>query len=125
MTIIEITALPNGAHRNQSGNFHTVPDGWAVIPDTMTCENFPFGEVVTEKVNGVMTVTKWTPGEMPEPEPEPELEPTTDERIAALEAQLAESDEVAISLYEAQAAQEAVNAEQDDAILELYELVGG
>lgn len=57
--------------------------------------------------------------------PVPETKPTNEERITLLEAQLAESDEVAISLYEAQAAQEAVNAEQDDAILELYELVGG
>lgn len=52
-------------------------------------------------------------------------EPTIDERIASLEAQLAESDEAAIALFEAQTAQEAIDAEQDEAILELYELVGG
>ena len=74
MRIIEIAALDNGAHRNQTGSFATVPDGWAVIPDSMVCENFPFGEVEVAEINGVMTVTKWTPGEMPEPEPMPEPE---------------------------------------------------
>ena len=51
-----------------------VPEGWAVIPENMECENFPFGEVEVAEVNGVMTVTKWTPGVMPEPEPIPEPE---------------------------------------------------
>ena len=74
MRIIEITALENGAHRNQTGSFSTVPDGWAVIPASMDTPNFPFGEVEVEGVNGVMTVTKWIPGEMPEPEPVPEPE---------------------------------------------------
>lgn len=74
MRIVEINALENGAHRNQTGTFSTVPDGWAVIPDNMVCENFPFGEVEVAEIDGVMTVTKWTPGEMPEPEPMPEPE---------------------------------------------------
>lgn len=34
---------------------------------------------------------------------------------------LAETDEVAIELYEASLAQEAINAEQDEAIIEIYE----
>lgn len=74
MRIIEIAALENGAHRNQTGNFSAVPDGWAVVPDGMECKNFPFGEVEVAEINGIMTVTKWTPGEMPEPEPMPEPE---------------------------------------------------
>ena len=69
MRIIEINALENGAHRNQNGGVSVLPDGWAVIPDGMVCENFPFGEVEAEEINGVMTVTKWTPGTIPEPEP--------------------------------------------------------
>ena len=68
---IEIAALENGAHRNQTGGLPTPPDGWALIPPGMECENFPFGEVTAEEVNGVMTVTSWTPGVIPEPE-EPE-----------------------------------------------------
>lgn len=84
MTIIEIAALENGAHRNQSGNMQTVPDGWAVIPESMETKNFPFGNVTAEEIDGIMTVTSWTPGEIPEPEPEPEPEPTTDEILNVL-----------------------------------------
>ena len=35
MQIIEITALPNGAHRNQTSDFRTIPEGWAVVPEEM------------------------------------------------------------------------------------------
>lgn len=66
MRIIEIKALPNGSHRNQSGDFIFLPEGYAVIPPDMKTENFPFGEVIAEEVDGVMTVTKWIPGVMPE-----------------------------------------------------------
>ena len=81
--IIEIKALKNGAHRNQTGDFNRIPDGWAVIPDEIETPNFPFGEVeiaeekITEprilddkqieKVVGVKkVVTKWIAGTMPE-----------------------------------------------------------
>ena len=74
MRIIEIAPLSNGAHRNQSGGFSVVPEGWAVIPGDMECENFPFGEIEVAEIDGVMTVTKWTPGVMPENEPIPEPE---------------------------------------------------
>lgn len=85
MNMLKIKALENGAHNNQT--YHGVlPDGWAVIPDGMTLENFPFGEVVAEEINGVMTVTKWTAGTIPEPEPEPTPEPTTEEVLLELAA---------------------------------------
>lgn len=74
MNIIEINTLPNGAHRNQSGG-SVLPDGWAVIPDGMEMQNFPFGEVVVEDVAGVPTVTAWVAGIVPEPEEET-TEPT-------------------------------------------------
>lgn len=80
MRMIEIAALSNGAHRNQTPNsFMAVPDGWAVVPDHMDTPNFPFGEVVVENVNGVMTVVEWIPGVMPEQEPEAEEEQTAQE----------------------------------------------
>lgn len=74
MYMIEILALDNGAHRNQT--YHGVlPEGWAIIrEDVSELENFPFGDLTAEEINGVMTMTSWTPGEMPEPEPEPEEE---------------------------------------------------
>lgn len=75
MRIIEIAPLDNGAHRNQNGGLSVVPEGWAVVPADMECDNFPFGEIEVAEVDGVVTVTNWTPGEMPEPEPIPEPEP--------------------------------------------------
>ena len=66
MRIIEIKTLNNGSHKNQSGEFNIIPEGWAVIPDNMETPNFPFGEITTKKIDGVVTVTKWTPNEIPE-----------------------------------------------------------
>ena len=105
MRAIEIAALSNGAHRNQTG-LSVLPDGWAVIPDDMVCENFPFGDVTAAEIDGVMTVTSWIPGTMPEPEPkpdpEPEPEPPTglEDRVAALEADAAQAalDRAALTL---------------------------
>ena len=54
---------------------------------------------------------------------EPEL-PTTEQRVSDLEEQLAQSDETAIALYEAQEAQEVINAQQDEALVEIYEMIG-
>lgn len=128
MQMIEIRALDNGAHNNQTLHGDHTPAGWAVIPEGMALGNFPFGEVTAEEIDGVMTVTGWVPNELPEPvEPEPEPEPgvSIDERVTALEESLAETDEAAIELYEATLAQEAVNAEQDEAIIEIYEMLGG
>ena len=77
MRIIEIAPLSNGAHRNQIGTFRAIPNGWAAIPDDMETANFPFGDVTVEEINGVMTVTAWTPGEIPV---EPEIVPTPAEQ---------------------------------------------
>ena len=38
MLIIELSAFPNGAHRNQSGGFTVVPDGWAIVPQELEAE---------------------------------------------------------------------------------------
>lgn len=84
MRIIEIKALANGAHRNQTSSLSYVPEGWAVIPEDMVTENFPFGDVTVGEIDGVMTVTSWIPGEMPEPEPTSEPEPTTDDVLNTL-----------------------------------------
>lgn len=75
MMMIEIKPLSNGAHRNQTAH-KAVPDGWAVIPEGMELENFPFGTVTAE--NGV--VTGWVPGVMP---PAVEPEPTEAEQMRA------------------------------------------
>lgn len=86
MRIIEIAALSNGAHRNQNpSHLSAIPEGWAVIPDDLETTNFPFGDIAVEEVNGVPTVTSWTPGVMPEPEPEatPEEETTVWDELDA------------------------------------------
>lgn len=68
MRIIEIKALENGAHRNQTSDYiPAIPEGYAVIPDEMELKNFPFGEVEVEEIDGIMTVKKWVPGIAPEP----------------------------------------------------------
>lgn len=85
MRIIEIQPLDNGAHRNQSGSFRTIPDGWAVIPEWVDTPNFPFGSVTVEDVKGVPTVTEWEPGTIPEPE-HVDPEPTTEEVLLEIAA---------------------------------------
>lgn len=55
MRIIEINALPNGAHRNQN-NASVLPDGWAVIPEGMTVPDaFPFVGLEVEEVTHYRT----------------------------------------------------------------------
>lgn len=81
MTIIELAALDNGAHRNQSGGSITPPDGWAVIPAGMAIPaTFPFVEMAAR--DGI--VTKLTAGTVPDPEPEPVAEPTEEEDLSAM-----------------------------------------
>lgn len=82
MTIIEISPLGNGAHRNQTvSNQITAPSGWAVIPEEMALpETFPFVEV--EAQDGIVTALR--PGTMPDV-PSPTPEPTTEERVEKLE----------------------------------------
>ena len=50
--------------------------------------------------------------------------PTTEQRVSDLEEQIAQADETAISLYEAQEAQETINAQQDEALMQIYEMIG-
>lgn len=85
MRIVEIQAQSNGAHCNQLlKNTAFLPGGWAVIPETIETPNFPFGDIEAQEINGVMTVTKWMPIDIPEPEPVPDPEPTADELMDIL-----------------------------------------
>lgn len=79
MRYICLDTLPNGAHKNQNGG--ACPPGWAVIPAEMELPNFPFGDVTAEVIDGVLTVTGWTAGELP---PEPQPEPTEEDDIEML-----------------------------------------
>lgn len=88
MRIIEIQALDNGAHRNQTGGLSVVPDGWAIISSNQDLPNFPFGTFEVEERYGnevmYMVEDSWTPLPMPEPEPvpEPEVEPDVWDELA-------------------------------------------
>ena len=89
MKVIEIKKLSNGSHRNMSGNNLIIPKGWAVIPDDMETPNFPFGEIETKVIDGVTTVTKWTPLDIPESETT--AQPITiEQRVSALESAMLE-----------------------------------
>lgn len=80
MQIIEIAALENGAHWNQTGTFRTIPEGWAVVPDGMEIpETFPFVNIEAE--DGV--VSSMTAGTVPEPEPKPTPAPSQLDRVEA------------------------------------------
>lgn len=73
MTIIELAALENGAHRNQTGDFAAIPDGWAVVQEAIpTPDTFPFVNLESEILNGVATVTAMTAAAVPTPDPLPE-----------------------------------------------------
>ena len=85
MRIVKIEKMESGAHCNQTIDIlSNIPEGWAVIPEDMITENFPFGDIEVEGIDGVMTVTSWTPGEIPEPQPKPIPEPSTDDVLNAL-----------------------------------------
>lgn len=80
MRIVEIQALDNGAHRNQTTTSTTIPTGWAEIPaDVATPETFPFVDI---QVGGGKVVSM-TAGVVPDPEPQPEPEPTETEQLRA------------------------------------------
>lgn len=83
MRIIEITALDNGAHRNQNGFIKKLPDGWAIVPDELATENYPFGNVTVEEKDGVPVAVAWEPLPVPKPEEaEPAAEEATTEDMA-------------------------------------------
>lgn len=93
MIIVEIESLANGAHCSQTWGGPSVPPGYAVLPADLgapeTLEHFPFGDVTVEEIDGVPTVTGWTPLPMPEPEPGPEPPASLEDRVDALETETA------------------------------------
>ena len=126
MTIIQIKPLETGQHpiQSQSGRRACWLDGYIEVPVHLeaavwaTCGWCDL-HIEEGRLVGV------TPTERP-PEPEPEPEPpSVEERVAALEEALAQTDETAIALFESQAEQESINAQQDDALLDIYEMLGG
>lgn len=83
MTIVRIAPQSNGAHANQTTNtsLSEIPEGWAVIPDSMPIpDTFPFIDI---EVDGQVVISI-EPGVVPEPEPVPEpVVPPSNELLAA------------------------------------------
>lgn len=115
---------------NGSWGSNPYGDEYAVVPDDMVTailETKGFCNIVLNE-DGTEVLTFHA---LPIPEiPEPEQGPTQEEKIAALETQLAEqaeaqllTDEVAVELYEAVMAQEEVNIGQDETLVEIFELI--
>ena len=85
MTMMQISALENGAHRNQT--YHGfLPKGWAIIPDGLDIpDTFPFVDITVEDFEGRAVVATMTAGVVPEPTPQPDPMPSIDERVATIE----------------------------------------
>ena len=67
MLIIELNALPNGAHRNQTGNFSAEPDGWAIVTLELGAEAMGYLPYIDLTVSdGVVTAV--AQGTIPEPD---------------------------------------------------------
>lgn len=84
MRIVEIVALDNGGHRNNS--FHnggSVPDGWAIVPETLSVPNFPFGILTVDEQTPPVVLT-WEPLPFPAPGPRVAPEPTLADILTAL-----------------------------------------
>lgn len=125
LTIIEINARADGGHalQSQSGRRECWLDGYIAVPAHLEAAVWACcGYCDLDIQDG--TLVGITAKEVPVV-PEPDPEPTADERVSALEEALAQTDETAITLYEAQAEQETINASQDEVLLEIYEMLGG
>lgn len=115
----------------------SVPTGWATFPDELYDVFYPadkecagFVNITLDEAGTTVTACEWNEeayqeyiANLPEPEEEVDEFAELQEQVAVLKEQLAETDEAAIELYEANLAQEAINAEQDEAIIEIYEMM--
>jgi hypothetical protein len=68
MIIIETTALENGAHRNQTGDALTVPDGWIAVPEELEAEAMGYLPYIDMTVSDG-AITAVAQGAIPEPDP--------------------------------------------------------
>lgn len=107
MIILEIAAMENGGHKNQSVSWDEInvlsllPPGWAYVPKDMPIpDTFPFVNVEAE--DGV--VTNMTPGVVPPPEPDPPEPPSGDyatkEDVEAVYNELANAFREGVNGYE-------------------------
>lgn len=78
--IIAIAQNENGSHNNQTwNNKDTIPEGYACFKEELEpaneLENFPFGDITVEMIEGIPAVTGWSPLPIPEVPDEPVYNP--------------------------------------------------
>lgn len=71
MLIVEKTALDNGAHRNQTGDFQEIPAGWVSIPADLEGEATQYLPFIRLTIDNSGVVTAVSQGPIPPSEPEP------------------------------------------------------
>lgn len=120
--IIKIEPYENGSHANQTVAPKNIPDGWAIVPDNMACENFPFGKVEVEEINGVTTVTSWIPVEAPK-ELEIILSPAEQRKQAYNTEKIIEFNNSTYTITEASTLWQYYAAEGSDKATELTALI--
>ena len=62
MKIVSIDKLSDGSHFYRPFYSDGVPEGYALLPDTIETINFPFGDIEIKWVEDIYIVTKWIPG---------------------------------------------------------------
>lgn len=67
MLIIELNALPNGAHRNQTGSFAAIPEGWAEVPAELEAEAMGYLPYIALTVSDG-AITSVAQGTIPDPD---------------------------------------------------------
>lgn len=66
MTIIKIEKEQNGWHQNISGSVSNVPNGWALLPESIRIpDTFPFVNIEVDEIDGIMTVISMKAGAKP------------------------------------------------------------
>lgn len=130
--IIQKQPNPSGAYpAPQTWHGNKPPVGYAIVPDAVDMTDFyAYNGFVVLTIEGD-TVTAYEPNvdaweewqsNLPEPT---DPEPTLDDRVTVLEAQVAQADETAIELFEMQMAQEEINTAQDEALIDIFEMLEG
>lgn len=65
MRVVSINKLPDGSHYYRPFYSDGIPEGYALLPDTIETINFPFGDIEIKWVEDIYIVTKWIPGVNP------------------------------------------------------------
>lgn len=68
MTIVRVAKNEYGGHANQTADhFTALPDGWAILPDALRPDTFPFFNVEEVEDGVILAVSPIDPPEIPEP----------------------------------------------------------